>query len=107
MKQLSIFDQRRAKQDRDAAIEQVSRSRWLALAIQAVREVAEFGRPFTTDDVLKHSSELEKCEELRVLGAAVQHCKREGLIRPLGYGDSSRVKSHGRPKRIWIKNNVK
>ena len=60
------------------------------------------GGTFTTDDVLAAFPVLEQVPERRVLGAAMIEAKRAGLIEPTDrYADSDRVKSHGRPKRVW------
>ena len=70
---------------------------------QCCREVAGQGRPFTTDDVLRAYPELEGCGEKRLLGPILKKLAGEKLIRPLGFANSNRVVSHGRPKRLWKK----
>ncbi len=106
------FDPQASHRARDEAISRCGQSspNWLELAVAAIDGVAlgaaqhTGGNPmgFTSDDVLKHEPRLERCPEKRVIGAAFNIARKQGIITPTGrYVASSRVASHGRPKREW------
>jgi hypothetical protein len=86
---------------RDEAIDRVGRSAWFEVALTAAEAVVKREARFTTDDVLKENPTLEACPELRVLGAAMRTLQRQGLVVAGSFTGSDRVRSHGRPKRLW------
>jgi hypothetical protein len=99
-----LFDYAQSRHERDQAMEIVAESRndWLLRFKDAICSVANSMATFTSDDVLEAHPELEECEEKRVIGAAFQSLSGN-LITPEGYRNSSRRKSHARPKRVWRK----
>jgi len=111
--QMGLWSRGEARGARDEALERVEQGRsrdWFGECLAAILETAEVlgvGREgFTTDDVLKRHPELEDLPEPRILGAAVRRLSdRAGghadLYSNGEYRTSDRVKSHGRPKRVW------
>jgi hypothetical protein len=99
-----LFDYAKAREERDFAMEVVAESRneWLLRFKDAICSVADTMTTFTSDDVLEAHPELEECEEKRVIGAAFRSLAGD-VITAEGYRNSTRRKSHARPKRVWRK----
>ena len=73
---------------------------WASIFKGAIMKVAKENEPFTSDDVLKKFPYLEECPEKRVMGAVFLQLRGKELS-PGEYVSSTRVASHGRPKRVW------
>lgn len=99
---IDLFDYAKARDERESAIDAVAIARegWLSQFKSAIRVVAQGLETFTSDDVLKAFPNLEECEEKRVIGAAFRSLSGR-VITPEGYRNSTRRKSHSRPKRVW------
>lgn len=76
---------------------------WKAEAYATVRIFCLRGKPFTSEDVSKTlSAKGIKTHENRALGAVMREACKEGLIRGVGFSNSTRPESHTYPKRIWM-----
>lgn len=78
---------------------------WLRDAQQAVRTLADGGKPFTTDDVwaLLAITSTAATHEPRALGAVIRQAQRDELIRHTGdWRKSTRPECHTRPCAVWI-----
>lgn len=78
---------------------------WLRDAYKAVKTLAGWGQPFTTDDVwaLLEKVSIAATHEPRALGAVMRQAQREGLIRSTGtWQKTTRPQAHTRPCAVWI-----
>ena len=100
-----FFDYEQSRENRNQAIDAVENSRpdWAARFELAILSVADQGRWFSSDDVLRQHPDLEACPEKRVIGAAIRRLANAGQIEGGSYVSSNRKSSHARPKRTWRK----
>lgn len=99
----TLFD---AVADGEAGMAQVDENaddRWRRMADDAIRALAETGRPFIGDDVLELLEVMDAPEvhDLRALGPAFIRAARSGVIRKVGTYRPS-VRSHGTGKPEWV-----
>ena len=97
-----LFDYAAAQAAKSHAIARVEANTdeaWLANALTAVRQLADSGHEFTSDDVWRLVPTLD---EPRALGAVMTVAARRGFIFSTGqYRPSARPICHGRPVKIW------
>lgn len=90
---------------RDAAIEQVDEHAdqvWRRRAREIALELAAAGQPFTTDQVRQRlAAERLTTHDDRALGPVMLSMARAGVIRPVGWSESSEDVCHNRVKRLW------
>ncbi len=85
-----------------AAALQHADPRWLALAEQAVRELAMAEGTFTADDVWTRIGTRAHTHERRAMGGVMRGAHRSGLIRPTGTWCASQDQTASvRAQREW------
>ena len=95
-----------AEQAKRAAQETVAAhadGEWKTVALDAVKQVAQRKREFTTDDVLAAMQDAPVwTHELRALGPVMTRAAAAGYIRATDrFVASASVSRHRAPKRVW------
>jgi len=92
-----------ARRLRDRGVEtalNAADSRARGAAERALRELAESGRTFTSDDLRERVGAPLACRQ-NVLGALFLTAAQSGLIERVGYRQSTRREARGRELKLW------
>lgn len=105
MKEVDLFgDAKLGAELRDVAIKRVGTSHdgWCALALDAIRRVAEARPEFTTDAVWHLLHDVPEPREPRAMGAAMRRAVSAGYCLPTNKTKKSvRPDCHRRPLQVW------
>lgn len=78
---------------------------WRVHAMEALRDLAALGEPFTADDVVgKVGLPDSGTNRNNAVGALFSAAAREGLIVRVGFRNTKRVAGHARVVSIWAGN---
>ena len=79
--------------------------KWSDLALQTIRDLANTGRPFTSEDVTERIG-LPRggvaTNRNNAVGAAMSGAARRGIIRKTGYRNATRPELHSAVVAVWI-----
>ena len=74
---------------------------WKEIAFNAFRRHAEKHWEFLTEDVRRANPDLPPPPDTRAWGQVALRAKREGIVRALGYAQTSSKTAHGCPATKW------
>ena len=96
----SLFPRNPAQQARAEAIDRAALGSedWLSFWYGSIVNRAKILGVFTTDDIWET---IPKPAEPRALGAVLTMMRKDGLISPRGWRESTDPTCHARPKRVW------
>ena len=102
MTQMDIFDYAASLEARAAGCQQVldHNLTWSERALDALRSFAARGYVFTTED-FRQSGLIDPPAHSNVWGAFFTNAARKGIIRQVGYGRPSNVRSHASVVMTW------
>jgi hypothetical protein len=83
----------KANADRDRVMARINASTsklWQSEVLMIVKDLAETGRHFTSDDVMDRVEELEIVVDARALGPVMKHALNNGWMVKTGYAPSRR-----------------
>lgn len=102
---LTLWDIDAGRAQRDEAISrvEVTSAPWRAVAYDALEKVARTTPAFTSEEVWKQLDHwgIPRPEEGRAMGPVMIRGRKEGLIEPMGFTQSTNPKHHADPTRLY------
>lgn len=100
--QMDLIEALRLCEEGIAAVESHASKEYRCKLIGAIEVLIERGGEFTADDVRQIAGDPPATTHPNIAGAIVNRAARDGIIRMVGYGISSRPQGHGNLVRRWI-----
>lgn len=102
IEQLDLVEAIRRREQGIAEVEAHSDAEYRYRLIRAIQILADGGQEFTADDCRRIAGDPPATTHPNIAGALFNAAAKQGLIRMVGYGLSSRPQGHGNLVRRWI-----